>query len=327
MLARRFARAALVGVVFAVLTLALPAVHAQPYPSRPIKIVVPYPPGAATDTTARAVAQKMSESIGQQVLVENRPGASGNIGSDFVAKQPPDGYTFLMATDASHGTNVHLSKNFPYDPIKDFAPITLAAGNIIVLAAHPSVPARTMSELIDHLRKNPGKLAFASSGNGSPHHLAGEMLKQLAKVDMVHVPYKGGGVAVTDLLGGQIPLMFSSLVTVAQHIKSGKVRALGVVESTRYAGLPDVPTIGETVPGFELSSWLAFFGPAGMPQPIVARLNSEIVKALNAPDVKSKLEPAGLVVIGSTPEQLAAMVKTEVEKRGRLVKSAGITAD
>lgn len=303
---------------------AAPTLQAQPYPSRTIKIVVPYPPGAATDTTARLVATRLTESMGQQVIVENRPGASGNIGSDFVAKSPADGYTFLMANDATHGTNVHLSKNFPYDPIKDFTPLTAAAANIIVLVSHPSLPPRNVAELIDHMKKNPGKLAFASSGNGSPHHLAGEMLKQLAGVDIIHVPYKGGGVAVTDLLGGQIPLMFSSLVTVAQHIRSGKVRALGVIEATRYSGLPDVPTIGETVKGFELASWLAFFAPAGLPQPIQARLNGELVKALNAPELKAKLEPSGLVVLGSTPEQLGAMVRSEVEKRGRLVKAAGI---
>ncbi len=306
---------------------AAPSLYAQPYPSRTIKIVVPYPPGAATDTTARLVATRLTESMGQQVIVENRPGASGNIGSDFVAKSPADGYTFLMANDATHGTNVHLAKNFPYDPVKDFTPLTLAAANIIVLVAHPSVPAKNMGELIEHMKKNPGKLAFASSGNGSPHHLAGEMLKQRAGVDIVHVPYKGGGVAVTDLLGGQIPLMFSSLVTVAQHIRSGKVRALGVIEATRYSGLPEVPTIGETVKGFELASWLAFFAPPGLPHPIQARLNGEIVKALQTPEVKAKLEPSGLVVVGSTAEQLAATVRNEVEKRGRLVKAAGIQAE
>lgn len=317
-------RAALIAPFALMLLSVAPPSQAQPYPSRTIKIVVPYPPGAATDTTARLVATKLTESMGQQVIVENRPGASGNIGSDFVAKSPADGYTFLMANDATHGTNVHLAKNFPYDPVKDFTPLTAAAANIIVLVAHPSVPARNMAELIEHMKKNAGKLAFASSGNGSPHHLAGEMLKQLAGVDIIHVPYKGGGVAVTDLLGGQVPLMFSSLVTVSQHVKSGKVRAFGVIESTRYSGMPDVPTIGETVKGFELASWLAFFAPAGLPQPIQARLSGEIVKALNAPDVKAKLEPSGLVVLGSTPEQLGAMVRSEVEKRGRLVKAAGI---
>lgn len=317
-------RAALLAPIALLLLGGAQPLQAQPYPSRTIKIVVPYPPGAATDTTARLVAAKLTESMGQQVIVENRPGASGNIGSDFVAKSPADGYTFLMANDATHGTNVHMSKSFPYDPVKDFAPLTLAAANIIVLVAHPSVPAQNMAGLIDHMKNNPGKLAFASSGNGSPHHLAGEMLKQLAAVDIVHVPYKGGGVAVTDLLGGQIPLMFSSLVTVAQHIRSGKVRALGVIEATRYSGLPEVPTIGETIKGFELASWLAFFAPAGLPQPIQTRLNGEIVKALKAPDVKAKLEPSGLVVVGSSPEQLATVVRSEVEKRGRLVKAAGI---
>ncbi len=316
-------RRALLALAFVV----SPAALGQTYPAKPIKIVVPYPPGASTDTVARAVAQKLSDSMGQQALVENRAGASGNIGSDYVAKSAPDGYTLLMATDATHATNVHLGKNFPYDPVKDFTPITAAAGNIILLAAHPSVPVASVRELIDYAKKNPGRLAYASSGTGSPHHLAGELLRQLAGIDIVHVPYKGGGQAITDFVGGQVPLMFSSLVTVAPHVKSGKARALGFVEAQRYAAMPSVPTIAETVPGFEMNSWLAFLGPAGLPQPIQARLHAEIVKALNAPDVRARLEPAGLVVIGSTPAELATMIKSDLDKRGRLIKAAGIQTD
>jgi tripartite-type tricarboxylate transporter receptor subunit TctC len=299
----------------------------QAYPAKPIKIVVPYPPGASTDTVSRAVAQKLSESMGQQVYVENRAGASGNIGSDYVAKSPPDGYTILLGTDATHATNVYFGKNFPYDPVKDFTPITAAAGNVIVLVAHPSVPVASMKELIAYAKQHPGKLSYASSGTGSPHHLSGELLRQLAGIDIVHVPYKGGGQAITDLLGGQIPLMFSSMVTVAPHIKTGKVRGLGVVEAKRYAPMGDIPTIAETLPGFEMNSWLGFFAPAGLPQPIQARLHAEIVKALNAPDVRARLEPAGLVVIGNTPAEFAAMMKSDLEKRGRLIKAAGIQTE
>jgi tripartite-type tricarboxylate transporter receptor subunit TctC len=288
---------------------------------------VPYPPGASTDTVARAVAQKLSDTMGQQVFVENRAGASGNIGADYVAKSAPDGYTILLGTDATHTTNVFFGKNFPYDPVKDFTPITLAVGNVIVLAAHPSVPVTSMKELIDYAKQNPGRLAYASSGTGSPHHLSGELLRQMAGIDIVHVPYKGGGQAITDFVGGQVPLMFSSLVTVAPHIKSGKVRALGFVEAKRYPAMPEVPTIAETLPGFEINSWLGFLGPAGLPPPVQARLHAEIVKALNAPDVRARLEPAGLVVVANTPAEFAAVIRTDLDRRGRLIKAAGIATD
>jgi tripartite-type tricarboxylate transporter receptor subunit TctC len=297
---------------------------AQAYPAKPIKLVVPYPPGASTDTLGRLVAQKVGESMGQTVIVENRAGASGNIGSEYVAKQPADGYTFLLGTDATHTTNYHLRKEFPFHPIKDFTPITLAASNIIVLVVQPSFPASNMKELIEYGKKNPGKLSYGSSGTGSPHHLSGVLLGQAAGIDIVHVPYKGGGPAVQDLLGGQIQMVFSSLISVAGHIKAGKLKALGVVQGSRYQGFPDIPAIGETVPGFEMGSWLAFFAPAGLPQPVLARLHGEIVKAINIPDVKAKLDASGLVVVGNTPGEFAAVVKADFEQRGRLLKAAGV---
>ena len=300
------------------------AAMAQAFPNRAIKIVVPYPPGASTDAVARTIAQKLSDVFGQPAIVENRPGASGSIGSDFVAKSAPDGYTLVMGTDATHATNVHVAKNPPFDPVRDFTPITIAVGNVIALAVHPAFPANTIAELVEHAKRNPGKVAYGSSGSGSPHHLAGELLRQLTGIDIIHIPYKGGGVAVTDLMGGQIPMMFASLAAVVQQAKAGKLRIIGVVESARFAGLPDVPSIGETVRGFELASWLGFFGPAGVPAPVVARLNAEIVKALHMPDVRAKLEPLGLSVMAMTPEASLAMVKSEMEKRGRLIKAAGI---
>jgi tripartite-type tricarboxylate transporter receptor subunit TctC len=318
------------GLRYALLALAVAVSHAafgQAYPAKPVKFVVPYPPGASTDTVARAVAQKLSDTMGQQVFVENRAGASGNIGADYVAKSAPDGYTILLGTDATHTTNVFFGKNFPYDPVKDFTPVTLAVGNVIVLAAHPSVPVTSVKELIDYAKKNPGRLSYASSGTGSPHHLSGELLRQMAGIDIVHVPYKGGGQAITDFVGGQVPLMFSSLVTVAPHIKSGKVRALGFVEAKRYPAMPDVPTIAETLPGFEINSWLGFLGPAGLPPAVQARLHAEIIKALNAPDVRARLEPAGLVVVGNTPDEFSAIIKTDLDRRGRLIKAAGIATD
>ena len=306
-----------------VLPLAL-AAGAQTWPARPIKLVVPYPPGASTDGMARLVGQKMADELGQPVVVDNKGGASGNIGSDFVAKSAPDGYTFLLATDATHSSNPHLFKNFPFDVIKDATPITMAAKNIIVLVAHPSFPPNNLRELIDYAKKNPGKLSYGSAGQGSPHHLAGAMLNQMAGIDLVHVPYKGGGPAATDVLGGQIPLVFSSLVTVMPQIQSGKLKVLGVTEKTRYAGLPDVPAMAETLPGFEMSSWLAFFGPPNLPAPIVKRLHDSIVRALNTPELTTKFNAAGLLVVANTPEQFAAQQKSDYERRGLLIKAIGI---
>lgn len=300
------------------------AVCAQTYPERTVRIVVPYPPGGSTDALARLLAQKMTVTLKQPVIVENRAGASGNIGADHVAKSAPDGYTLLLGTDATHGTNSHLSKQFPYDPIRDFTPITNAVINIIGLGVHPSVPATNLRELIDYAKKNPGKLAYGSSGTGSPHHLAGVLLGQLIGSDLVHVPYKGGGPAVQDLVGGQIQLAFSSLVALMPHAKANRVRALGVIEATRYAGQPDLPTIGEIVPGFALSSWLGFFAPAKLPPAILTRIHAEMVAGLTQPDVKSKLEASGLVVIANSPSEFAAQVRAEVESRGKLLKAAAI---
>jgi tripartite-type tricarboxylate transporter receptor subunit TctC len=305
------------------LSLAAAAV-AQPYPHKPIKLVVPYPPGASTDVVARLVGQKVGEDLGQPVIVENRGGASGNIGSDSVAKAAPDGYTFLLATDATHSSNAYLFKNFPFDVIKDVTPITLAAKNIIVLVAHPSFPPNNVRELIDYAKKHPGALSYGSAGQGSPHHLAGAMLNQMAGIDLMHVPYKGGGPAATDVLGGQIPIIFSSLVTVSQQIQAGKLKVLGVTEKTRHAGLPDVPAIAETLPGFEMSSWLGFFGPPNLPAPILAKLHDAIVKALATPEVSAKLNAAGLLVVGNTPQQFAAQQKSDYDKRGALIKAIGI---
>lgn len=307
--------------------LALPlavAANAQGYPAKPIKLIVPYPPGASTDAVARQVGQKMSDDLGQPIVVDNRAGASGNIGSDLVAKSPADGYTFLLGTDATHTSNPHLFKAFPFDVIRDATPLTLAAKNILVLVALPSFPPNNIRELIDYAKKNPGKLSYGSAGQGSPHHLAGAMLNQMAGIDLVHVPYKGGGPAATDVLGGQIPLVFSSLVTVSSQIQAGRLKVLGVTEKARYAGLPNVPAIAETLPGFEMSSWLGFFGPPNLPAAIVSRLHDSIVKALLAPDVTAKLNAAGLLVVGNTPEQFAAQQKLDYENRGQLIKAIGI---
>lgn len=294
------------------------------YPSRPITIIAPYPPGATNDLTARLIGPKLSESLGQPVIVENRTGASGNIGTALVARSAPDGYTIMVGNDATHATNVFLYKDIGFDPVANFAPITLAVRNIIGLAAHPSAPADDMAALIAYARAHPDKLSYGSSGTGSPHHLAGELLQQLTGITMIHVPYRGGGPAVADLVAGQVPLVFASLAAVVPFRQAGKVKVLAVIERERYAAFPDIPTIGETVPGFELSSWLGFFAPGGTPAPIIDVLNHAIVAALRSDAVRAKLEPAGLAVVGSSPAAFAATIRSDLERRGELIRSRGI---
>ncbi len=300
---------------------------AQSFPDRPIRLVVPYPPGASTDILGRTVAQKMSASLGQQVIVENKGGASGNIGSEMVAKAAPDGYTFMVGTDATHAANFHLASSPASHPVKDFTPLTLAVSNPIVLVVHPSIPVNTVRELIDYVKAHPDKGSFGSSGIGSPHHLAGELLKQMTGSPFVHVSYRGGGPALNDVLGGQIPMVFASMVTALPHIKAGKLRAIGVTQAARYAGLPDVPTIAETVPGFEMNSWLAFFAPAKLPSALTAKLNEEIVKALNDPEVRQKMDSGGLIVVANSPDAFAGQQQRDFEQRGQLIKAAGIKAE
>ena len=299
--------------------------HAQAWPAKPVKLVVPYPPGGSTDLLGRTVAAKLADALGVQVIVENLAGAGGMVGSAAVARAAPDGYTFLLGTGASHGIVLFLSKSVPYDPVRDFTPISAAVEVPIALAVHPSVPAANAKELVEHAKKNPGKLAYGSSGAGSPHHLSGELLKQVGALDIVHVPYKGAGPAMQDLLGGQIPIVFTTLSTGLPHHRSGKIRILGLVEGKRQPSVPDVPTIGESIPGYLMpSSWLGFFGPARMPEPIVARLSAEIVKAVQAPDVKGKLEAAGMPVTGTSAEEFARMVRDDIESFRKIVQAAGL---
>lgn len=312
--------AALVGAT------ALPAAT-QSFPSKPIRIVVPYAPGATTDIMARLVAQKVSEDLRQPVVVENKAGAAGMIGSDFVAKSAPDGYTLLLGTDGTHVGNPFLVKNPPFHPIRDVTPITLGAKNLLVLLAHPALPVNSVRELIDYAKKNPGKLSFGSSGNGSPHHLAGVLFNQMTGTDILHVAYKGGGPALTDLVGGQIQLAYSSLAAAVPMIKSGKVRALGLTDRQRFAAMPAIPTIAETVPDFAMDSWLAFMGPAGLPPAVTQTLSRSIIRALQAPDVAAKLNEGGLLVVASTPEQFAAQLKADYDKREQLIRKNAITAE
>jgi tripartite-type tricarboxylate transporter receptor subunit TctC len=301
------------------------AVFAQSYPVKPIRLVVPYAPGGASDTFARPVAQKLSEALGQQVIVDNRPGAGSIIGTDIVAKATPDGYTVLM-TFSSHYLLPFFSKNVSFDTVKDFVPIGAAAVTPLVVVTHPSLPVTNLRELIDYGKKNPGRLSYAIAGTGSIQHLAGELLRLTAKFDFQVVPYKGGGPAVNDLVGGQVPAGILVLSTVNQHVKAGRLRALSVVESRRAKGAPDIPTIAESgVPEFLVpETWIGMLGPAGLPRAIIERLNAELVKAVNVPDVRAKLEGAGYEISTIGPDELNDSIGKSVDVFRRIVTAAGI---
>jgi tripartite-type tricarboxylate transporter receptor subunit TctC len=299
---------------------------AQEYPTRPIRIIVPLSAGAA-DTLARAIGQKLTEVSNQPVIVENRPGAGTTLGSDIVARATPDGYTLLMAT-FSHAVNATFYRKLPYDTIKSFAAVTLVASAPNVLEVHPSVPARTTAELIALAKAQPGKLNFASAGNGSSSHLAGELFRMMSGINIVHVPYKGAAPALADLLGGHVQMSFDPLPSSLSNIKSGKLRALAVTTLSRSPSLSDVPTISESgIPGYELNGWSGLLVPAGTPARVVNFLNSHIVKILQMPDVKSRFTSMAFEVIGNTPEEFQRFIEREVDKWGKVVRSANISAD
>jgi len=299
----------------------------QAYPGKPVRFIVPFPPGGPVDTTARGFTHKLSEYWGQQALVDNRAGAGGIVGAEIAAKSPADGYTVFVCS-IHHSVLPGLKPGLPYDIEKDFVPVTFAAMFPIILVANPSVPAKTVPELIAYAKKNPGKLAFGSAGTGGGTHLAGELFKAQAGVDLLHVPYKGSAPAMTDLLGGQVQLMFSDAPTALPHIKSGRVRALGVASPKRSTLAPDVPTIAESgVKGYEAYSWAGVVVPAGTPAPIVAKLNADITKALSQPDVKKRLFEEGAEAMPTTPEQFGKMLKAEIAKWTKVVKDANIKAD
>ncbi len=300
-------------------------VQAQAYPAKPIRLVVPYAPGGASDTFARPVAQKLSEALGQPVVVDNRPGAGSIIGTDIVAKAAPDGYTLLI-TFSSHYLLPFFSKSVSFDTVKDFTPIGAAAVTPMVLVTHPSLPVNSIRELIDYGKKNPGKLSYAIAGSGSNQHLAGELLRIVGKFDMQVVPYKGGGPAVNDLLGGQVPMGILVLSTVNQHVKSGRLRAISVMEARRAKGAPDVPTVAESgMPDYLVpETWIGILGPAGLPRAIVDRINAELVKAVNVPDIRAKLEGAGYEISTVGPDELADSIGKSIDVFRRVVTAAGI---
>ena len=310
----------------------LPAARAQApaasWPSKPIRWVVPFPPGGAMDAIARTLGEKAGKTLGQPFVIENKPGAGGNIGADFVAKQPGDGYT-LMITSIGMATNKPLYGKLSYDPIKDFAPVSLLAVVPNVLVTNATQPdVKTAKDVIAAARKTPGKLTYASAGNGTSIHLAGEVFTSLAQVDMLHVPYKGSGPAVSDLLGGQVNYMFDSITSARPHIESGKLRALGLTTAKRSKSLPNVPTLAEAgLPGYEVSPWFAVFMPAATPKDIVAKVNSALLEAMKDPDVVKRFETIGAEPVGSTPEEMAQHLARESERWTKLIQERGIKLD
>jgi tripartite-type tricarboxylate transporter receptor subunit TctC len=312
----------------ALVALAAACALAQPYPNKPIRMVVPYPPGGTTDILARDVGQVLTNVLGQSVVIDNRPGAAGNIGTDIVAKAAPDGYTLLMGTVNTHAINAGLYSKLPYDHIKDFTPVILVARVSNVLEVNPNVPVHTVADLIKLAKENPGKLNFASSGSGTSIHMSGELFKTMAGVDMVHVPYKGSAPAVADLVGGQVQLMFDNLPSSLQQIKGGKLRAIAVTSAQRSPALPDIPTIAESgLPGFEATSWFGVLAPAGTPPAIVNRLNAEIAKWLQSDSGKAQLLEQGALSAGGTPDEFAAYIRAETEKWAKVVKLSGAKVD
>ncbi len=311
----------------AALAVATAAGAADKYPVKPVTIIVPQAPGGANDAVARIVAQKLSENMGQQFIVENRAGAGGNIGTAAAAKAPRDGYTLMLTLSSAHVVNPSLYKTPGFDPIKDFEPITPVATVPYLLISDPAFPPKTVKELIALAKSKPGQLSYASAGNGTLNHLLGEMLKSQAGIDMVHIPYKGASASITDVMGGRVPLAFQSMPSAISFVKSGKLRVLGVATEKRVPALPDVPTIGETVKGFGSTPWYGLFAPAGTPKDIIATLHAETLKALASKDLQEKMALQGGEVTSSTPEQFAALIKSEIPKWAKIVKESGATVD
>lgn len=319
-------------IIAAVLAAASPHLLAQvgalpAYPSKTIRMVVPYPPGAGTDLHARALAQKMTETLGQQVIVDNRSGANGIPAMELVAKSAPDGYTIVYALPAQYAVNPALYPRLPYDPVKDFDPIVLVVRTPLVLFAHPSVPARSIKELVRLAKAKADNLTLASAGNGSAGHLCLEMFRLMAGANILHVPYKGAAPSMIDLIAGHAQLSFLAWSTAGGYVKAGKLRALGVTSAKRAAALPDLPAIAETLPGYDISNWYGAAGPKGMPRAVIARLNTEIQRALNTPELRQGFEREAIEPIGGTPEAFGDYIKSEMVKWGKLVKTSGLKID
>jgi tripartite-type tricarboxylate transporter receptor subunit TctC len=300
---------------------------AQAYPVKPIRIVVPWAPGGSTDVLARLIGIKMSENWGQPAVVENKPGASGNIGSELVAKAPPDGYTLLVGSVSTHAMNPFLVASMPFKGVDDFSTIALAAYVTNVLVTHPSVPAKSVRELIELLKAQPGKFAYASAGNGSPNHVAAELFRRMAAVDMLHVPYKGGGPATTAIVGGQVGVLFTGLGNVWDHVRAGKLNLLAVTENRRSQLLPGLPMVGETLPGYEVAVWYGVWGPAGLPGNLLTKLNAEMNRILKLPDVKQRLDLMGAEHMSLSAREAHQLLQREYERWGKIIRESGIKAD
>ena len=317
-------RSVLAGVAGLATAAALRDARAAPYPERTITLVVPFAPGGSTDILARIVTEHLQRSLRQPVIVENRTGASGNIGTAAVARSAPDGYTLLFNTMSVHTMNHALFTAMPFDGVGDFSPITLLAHVLNTMVAHPSIPATNVREFIEYAKASPGKIAYASAGAGSTNHLCGALFEKLAQVSMVHVPYRGGAPAVADTVAGQTQLMFTAGTQSLEHVKAGKLRLLAVTEGKRSSLLPDVPTVAETLPGFEMAVWYGAYGPAGLPKEIVASLNAEIGRILFLPEVKKRMEDIAVETAKSSPEELGALTRADADKWGKIIKQLGI---
>jgi len=310
------------------LLVAAAGVQAQDWPSKPIRIVVPVATGGIADYYSRVIGRKLTETWGQPVLVENRPGGGGNIGAEQVAKAAPDGYTFLMGFIGPNAVNQFLFKSMPFDTLKDFAPVAMVSEAEGMLAVHPSVPIQSVADLLEQARAQPGKLAYASGGVGTASHLAGELFKSMAKVDIVHVPYKGNAPAVADLIGGQVQLSFATLTTVVPHVRAGKLRGIAVIGSQRSAAMPDLPTVSEAgVPGFEVNNWIGLFAPAGTPNEIIRRLNAEVMKIMQAPEIASRMVQQGERFTPNSPEDFDRFRRSEIARWEKVIREAGLAAD
>lgn len=300
----------------------------QNYPNRPIRLIAPYPPGGGVDIASRVVGQKLTERWGQQVIVDNRSGANGNIGTEIVARAAPDGYTLLMGAAGPITMNMWLYQKLPFDPVKDFALVARVAPTYYLLVVHPSIAAKSVKDLVALAKANPGKLTFASPGIGGPPHLAGELLKNLTGVDMVHVPYKGAGPALADVVSGQVSFMFVDMIAALPHAKTGRLRALAISTARRNARAPEVPTVAESgAPGFEVLGWSGLLAPAGTPRTIVGKLNAEVVKLLQLPDVQERLAADGAEFGTNTPEEFSVFVRSEIAKWEKVIKASGARAD
>ena len=300
------------------------AAFAQAYPAKPVRIVVPFPPGGGTDIGTRILAQKLSETWGQTVVVENKGGAAGIVGTKFTAKAAPDGYTLMMGNIGTHAINVSLYRKLPYDPLRDFAPVSQVAGLPLFLLVHPSVPANSTTELVALLKSKPGQFDYSSSGSGGSMHVAAELFKSMAGVRIVHIPYKGGGPAVADLLAGQVKISFATVLETLGHVKSGRVRARAVTSSRRSQAAPEFPTLAESgLSGYESTSWLALFAPSGTPREIIARVSADAARVMNSPDVRERFLAQGADPIGSTSEQLAAVLARDIAKYAKVIRDSG----